>query len=82
MVFPRKATIDKYKKYFKVQRACNLLVWKWLKLGATAVPASTKQGKEKKNTEGKIQNEAAGAIAASRTRFNVLKDFKIRKNCA
>ena len=32
LIFPRKATAEKYKKYFKVQRATNLLVWKWLKL--------------------------------------------------
>ena len=34
MIFPRKATVEKYKKYFKVQRACNQIVWKWLKLSS------------------------------------------------
>ena len=33
LVFPRKETVEKYKKYFKVQRSCNILVWKWLKMG-------------------------------------------------
>ena len=32
LIFPRKANVEKYKKYFKVQRATNLLVWKWLKM--------------------------------------------------
>ena len=32
LIFPRRSNVDKYKKYFKVQRACNHLVWKWLKL--------------------------------------------------
>lgn len=52
MIFPRKATIDKYKKYFKVQRACNILMWKWLKLGSNALTTpSSKQTKGAKNAE-------------------------------
>lgn len=82
MVFPRKSTIEKYKKYFKVQRACNLLVWKWLKLGASGSTPSVKQQKEKKQTEGKNQHEVNDKSVAGKTRFSVLKDFKIRKNCA
>lgn len=32
LIFPRAANVDGYKKYFKVPRSCNTLVWRWLKM--------------------------------------------------
>ena len=32
LVFPRSATVESYRKFFKVQRSANLIVWKWLKM--------------------------------------------------
>ena len=34
LIFPRRSNVDQYKKYFKVPRACNTIVWKWLKLNS------------------------------------------------
>ena len=34
MVFPRSSTIENYKKFFKVPRASNVIIWRWLKLSA------------------------------------------------
>jgi hypothetical protein len=31
-IFPVKNTFEKYVKYLKVQRPCNLLMFKWLKM--------------------------------------------------
>ena len=43
LIFPRRNNIDRYKKYFKVPRACNTIIWKWLKLNSQP---TTKQEKK------------------------------------
>ena len=69
-----------------MQRACNALIWKWLKMS---------------NSSGTIHHQTVAGIAVDGTgagatpaeasptkekkahpnRFSVLKDFKLRKNC-
>ena len=90
MIFPRKATVDKYKKYFKVQRACNTIVWKWLKLSSVLTTTVRHTGKSGKAQAGHAESnkELPGASSdkqaavGPKTRFSVLKDFQVRKNCS
>lgn len=72
LIFPRKSTVEKYKKYFRVPRACNSIVWKWLKLNSvqtTIASSSAKVGSSSKETKKGDSNKEA------KTRFSVLKDF-------
>jgi len=57
MIFPRRETVDRYKKYFKVSRSCNYLVWKWLKLNPTERIAILKDFKLKKHATEDVLNE-------------------------
>ena len=34
LIFPRASNVETYKKYFKVPRAANILIWRWLKMTA------------------------------------------------
>ena len=86
LIFPRRATVDKYKKYFKVPRACNTLVWKWLKLSnsAATVRQQTAAGATVEGTGAGTTSVEASPTKEKKAhpnRFSVLKDFKIRKNC-
>ena len=78
LIFPRKQTVERYKKYFKVQRATNLLVWKWLKLSSNmAVPNPGPTG-----TDGNQSEQSPVKDKKSQNnRFSVLKDFNLRKTC-
>lgn len=48
-VFPLRATVDQYQKYFKAQRAPNLIWWRWLKLKREEKLAWLKDFKPHKN---------------------------------
>ena len=84
MIFPRKDTVEKYKKYFKVQRACNRIVWKWLKLShimTSTVKHTSKTGRNAASNNDKSDTQTNTTLVLPKTRFSVLKNFNIRKNC-
>ena len=91
MIFPRKNSIEKYRKYFKVQRACNTIIWKWLKLGNSVSKEASSPEKKGSKSANKLaesrnlqdaHNTHGHKDAGNRSRFSVLKDFKVRGNCA
>lgn len=49
--------MEKYKKYFKVPRACNQIVWKWLKLSKHERMNALKEFKTRKGCSQHLQDE-------------------------
>jgi hypothetical protein len=49
LIFPRAANVESYKKYFKVPRASNILIWRWLKMNGKQRQTFFSQFKVRKN---------------------------------
>lgn len=52
LIFPRSATVENYKKYFKVQRATNTMLWTWLQMSKEKRTSFFRDFKIKKQNAG------------------------------
>ena len=52
LIFPRSATVENYKKYFRVQRATNTVLWTWLQMSREKRTSFFRDFKIKKQNAG------------------------------